>query len=225
MIYKKYQKFVKACTAAAALLMVAACGESGDSSATIVDADALLAADQADESKTEGTWGDIVYGDANAPVTIVEYASTTCPACAFFSQTVFPQLKADYIDTGKVRFLYRNYVLNSVDMRASIVARCRDMETTKRLMDVFFGRQKEWVSDQDWTGALAGLARRTVNMSRTEFDRCASNREMITNLTEMTVNAGKDFGVAATPTLFVNGIMVERNDYASLKEVIEQVSN
>lgn len=224
MIYQKYQKFVKACTAAAALLAVAACGDSGGGTATVVDADALLAADQHDETKTAGVWGDIVYGDANAPITVVEYASTTCPACAAFSQTVFPQLKAEYIDTGKVRLLYRNYVLNSVDMRASIVARCRDMETAKRLMDVFFGRQKEWVSDQDWTGAVAGLARRTVNMSRTEFDRCASNRDMITNLTEMTVIGRNDFGVTGTPTLFVNGIMVDRNDYETLKEVIEQVS-
>jgi protein-disulfide isomerase len=223
MIYKTYQNMVKAVSAGAALLVLAACGESGNEGSNVVDADALLAANHEVEAEA-GIWGDIVYGSEDAPIVVVEYASLTCPHCASFSKNDFPKIKADFIDTGKVRFHYRNYVMNPVDMRASLVARCRDMETTKRLMNVFFARQREWARAEDWTGALAGLARRTVNMSRTEFDRCASNREMITNLTKMTTGA-LAFNVAATPTIFVNGVAAEQNDYESLKAMIEKASN
>jgi protein-disulfide isomerase len=224
MIYKTYQNLAKACVAGAALFLVAACGESGGESGTRVDAEALAAADQVVEGK-EGVWGDIVYGDPNAPVTIVEYASLTCPHCATFAHTEFERIQKDFIDTGKVVFRYRNFVMNALDMRASLVARCRDMETTKRLMHVFFGRQQEWARAEDWTGALASIARRTVNMSRTEFDRCASDRDMIKNLTEMTVTASDTFQVNSTPSIFVNGVLAERNDYDTIKELIEQAGS
>jgi len=224
MIYQGYQKTLKVIGAAAALLMLAACGEGGNTeSSNVVDAEDLLAANQYVDGKS-GTWGDIVYGSEDAPVTVVEYASLTCPHCATFASTIFPKVKEEFIDTGKVRFIYRNYVMNGLDMTASTVARCRDMETTKRLMKVFFSRQREWTGAQDRNGALASLVRRNANMSRAEFDRCASNRELMASLTEMTKSANK-FKVVATPTIFVDGASVDDYRWEKLKEVLEKAAN
>lgn len=223
MIHHKYQKMMRAFGGAIALFALAACGESEEAGRT-VDQDELLAANSYVEGKA-GTWGDIVYGSADAPVTIVEYASLTCPHCATFSKTIFPKLKEEFIDTGKVRFIYRNYVMNPIDMIASTVARCRDEETTKRLMDVFFERQNEWVRAEDRNAAMASLARRAANMSRAEFDRCASNREMMVSLTEMTKTASTKFGVGRTPTIFVEGLDVEDFRWEQLKPMLEEAAS
>ena len=223
MSYQKYQKPFKIVGAAVALLMLAACGEGGDTeSSNIVDADDLLAANFYVEGKS-GTWGDIVYGAEDAPVTVIEYASLTCPHCATFANTIFPDLEKEFIDTGKIKFIYRNYIFNGADMTASTVARCRDMETTKRLMKVFFGRQREWASAEDRNGALASLVRRNANMSRSEFDRCASDREQMANLTKMTKSA-RDFKVIATPTIFVDGVSVDDYTWENLKAVLEKAT-
>ena len=221
MIYQKYEKSLRAIGAAAALLMLSACGEGGTGSSNVVDADDLLAANLYVEGK-DGVWGDIVYGSADAPVTVVEYASLTCPHCANFSKNIFPKVKEEFIDTGKVRFIYRNYVMNGADMVASAVARCRDMETAKRLMKVYFNRQSEWARSEDRNGALASLARRTANMSRSEFDRCASNRELMASLTEMTKAGREEFRVVATPTVFVNGVSVDDYTWENLKAELEK---
>jgi len=224
MNYQKYAKSLRALGATAALLMASACGDSGTESSNIVDAEDLIAANLYVEGK-EGVWGDIVYGKADAPVTIVEYASLTCPHCANFSKNTFPKVKEEFINTGKVRFIYRNYVMNGADMVASAVARCRDMETAKRLMKVYFSRQREWASAEDLNGALASLARRTANMSRTEFDSCASNRGLMASLTEMTKNGREQFRVVATPTIFVDGVSVDDFQWENLKAVIEKAQN
>lgn len=221
MIHHKYQKLVKAIAGAMTLFALAACGSSEEG--TVVDKEELLAANNYVEGK-EGTWGDIVYGSEDAPVTIVEYASLTCPHCATFSKSIFPKIKEEFIDTGKVRFIYRNYVMNGVDMVASTVARCRDMETTKRLMDVFFDRQGEWMRAEDRNAALASLARRAANMSRAEFDRCASNREMMASLTEMK-QASVKFQVASTPTIFLDGRYVEDYRWENLQGLLEEAAS
>jgi len=224
MIYKKYQKSIRMIGAVAGLFILAACGDSGGTeSSLVIDADDLLAASFTVEGKSSGTWGDIVYGADDAPVTVIEYASLTCPHCATFANTIFPDLKKEFIDTGKIKFIYRNYIFNGSDMMASTVARCRDMETTKRLMKVFFSRQSEWSRDQDLNGALASLVRRHANMSRAEFDRCASDREQMANLTKMTQSA-RDFRVASTPTVFVDGVSVDDYRWENLKAVLEKAT-
>jgi protein-disulfide isomerase len=227
MNYQKYQKSLKgagkAIGAAALILLLAACGDGGaGESSNVVDADELLAANQYEEGKS-GVWGDITYGSADAPVTVIEYASLTCPHCANFANTIFPSVKKKFIDSGKIRFIYRNYVMNGADMTASIVARCRDMDVAKRLTKVFFSRQSEWARAEDRNGALASLARRTANMSRSEFDRCASDRKMMASLTEMTKTAS-GFRVVATPTIFVDGVSVDDFRWENLDKVLEKAT-
>jgi len=224
MIYQKYEKTLRAVGAAAALLMLSACGDSAPGTENVVDLDDLLAADLFVEGK-EGVWGDITYGNVDAPITVVEYGSLTCSHCADFSKNTFPKVKENFIDTGKVRFIYRNLVRDGLDMVASTVARCRDMETSKRLMKTFFSRQREWMGAEDRNGALASLARRTANMSRTEFDRCASNRDLMASLTEMAKTGRDKFRVNGTPTVFVNGLTLNGYGFEDIKKAVESAED
>ena len=195
---------------AAIALSLAACGDKAEKGAAdkaeggdSVAASAVTAPAEA----TEGTWGAILYGDPNAPVEIVEYASLTCPHCAHFANDILPAIKEKYVDTGKVKISYRNFIMNQVDLAASTVARCGDMEMTQKLMAAFFETQGEWAHSQDQRAILDALARtaRRAGMSRTEFDRCLANTDMHKHLVEMTQEGVNKFEVNSTPTLFVNG--------------------
>src|ERR1700687_5944958 len=88
--------------------------------------------------------GDESLGSANAPVTIIEYASMTCPHCAHFHETTFPELKKKYIDTGKVRFIFREFPLDSVAATAFMVARCADKDKYFPMIEVLFQQQNTW---------------------------------------------------------------------------------
>ena len=173
-----------------------------------------------------GVWGDIVYGDPDAPIELIEYASLTCPHCARFAADIFPKIQAEYIDTGKVKFIYRNYVMNPYDMAASVAARCKTPDVAKRLMKVYFDRQSAWLGAEDKVGALAGLARRAGGISRTQFDRCTANRDMQQHLAKMTQDGAARYRVNATPTLLVDGSKVEAtNDWEAVKAAIEAELN
>ena len=226
MNHKKYHEIFKAIGAASVLLMVAACGDSGADKQTEATPPTEAAANPSIDTAVSadhsvGTWGDIVYGSADAPVTVIEYASLTCPHCASFARDIFPKIKAEYIDTGKVKFLYRNFLLNRLDLAASTVARCGDMKQTKKLMSVLFSRQNEWARAEDPQDALASLARRTVNMSRTDFDRCLSNVDMHKNLVAMTSKGADTFKVSGTPSVLVNGVMTENYGFEAVKKAID----
>ncbi len=213
------------------MLAVSACSDSGDSSEPSLDPEIVKAQEatalaEAQELATAaggaGTWGDIVYGDPDAPVEITEYASLTCPHCARFAADIFPKIKENYIDTGKVKFIYRNFVMNKYDMAASAVARCKSPEVTKKLMSVFFARQSAWVGAEDRVGALANLARRAGGISRTEFDRCVANQEMQKHLVKMGQDGAVRYKVNATPTILVDGDKVEQtNDWEAVKAAID----
>ncbi|MCJ9429402.1 DsbA family protein [Kordiimonas marina] len=221
--HKKFGFGMRALGMMAGVLMLAACGngKSGDGAAK-TDGFPPAAKTQievpADVAKS-GTWGDVVYGDANAPVEIIEYASITCPHCAQFYRDEFPELKKEFIDTGKVKFIFRNFLLNRLDLAASTVARCGDMDTTKKLMQILYERQAQWEGSKTPEDELAAIARR-VGISRTEFDRCLENTKMHEHLTKMSTIAQKQYQVKGTPTLFVNGIRIEGHGMDAIKKAI-----
>ncbi|NVJ96732.1 MAG: DsbA family protein [Alphaproteobacteria bacterium] len=223
-MHNKYVSGFKVATASAALLALAACGDSGEKPA---DTDAAEAAAEAVETPAvdvaqqgEGTWGDLVYGDPDAPVTIIEYASLTCPHCATFARVHMPKIKKDYIDTGKAKLIYRNFIMNRVDIAASAAARCGNDETTKKLMEVYFARQSDWARSANPLDELASLARR-AGISRTQFDRCVSNDAMLKHLMQMTMGAQKDYNINSTPSFVVNEELVE---YRTIDELMEKIA-
>ena len=166
----------------------------------------------------EGPLPDLWIGSKDAPVTIVEYASTTCSHCATFHNTTFKELKEKYIDTGKVRFVLREFPLNPVDMGAYMLARCSD-DKRDAVVGLLFAQQKAWANDKP----LAGLSQilRQTGMPQERFESCLKDQALYNKLTEARDLAAKEFGVNSTPTFFVNGVrLVGAVSLAEMEKVI-----
>jgi len=147
---------------------------------------------------------DLVIGSKDAPVTIVEYASMTCSHCAAFSTGAFPELKKKYIDTGKVRFILREFPLDPLGAAGFMLARCSGDEKRNAIVDLLFAQQKNWAFTDKPLEALAGLLKQT-GMGQTAFDACLKNQALLDKIAQVHDRAAEKFGVAATPTFFING--------------------
>lgn len=150
--------------------------------------------------------GDQILGNADAQVTIVEYASRTCPHCAAFHAETLPKLKANYIDTGKVRLIFREYLLNDLDAGASMLSRCAPPERYFPIVDVFYQLQRGWVAANDPVAAMLAIARQ-VGFTQQSFEACLKNQAILDGLNKEKNRAEQRFGVNSTPTFFINGQM------------------
>lgn len=187
------RRFLEIAGCGAALAALPAFATPAFAQAGTVSRDALL---------KEGPLPDLWMGSKDAPVAIVEYASTTCSHCAAFHNGTFKELKEKYIDTGKVRFVLREFPLNPVDMGAYMLARCSD-DKRDAVVGLLFAQQTAWANDKP----LAGLSQilRQTGMSQERFESCLKDQALYNKLAEARDLATKDFGVNSTPTFFVNG--------------------
>ncbi|TMJ86842.1 MAG: DsbA family protein [Alphaproteobacteria bacterium] len=150
-----------------------------------------------------GPLGDQIQGQADAPVTIVEYASMTCPHCSHFHETTYPEMKKKYIDTGKVRFIFREFPLDPLAAAAAMLARCAGKDKFFPLVDAFFAQQKDWVVQKPLQPMFA-IAKQ-AGFTQQSFDECLANQQLLTNLEEQRTRATQKFNVNSTPTFFING--------------------
>jgi protein-disulfide isomerase len=147
---------------------------------------------------------DRILGNPDAPITIVEYASLTCPHCAHFTNDILPELKKKWIDTGKAKLVLRDYPLDEPALRAAMIARCAPPDRFYAYTDMFFGAQDKWVTARDYRDALARLVK-LGGMSREEFDNCLKNTALENKIVEGRLVASKELDVNSTPTFFING--------------------
>jgi len=161
---------------------------------------------------------DRILGKAEAPITIIEYASLTCPHCAHFDVTVLPKLKEKWIDTGKAKLILRDYPLDEPALRAAMVARCAPADRFYPLIDTFFAQQEQWVTSRDYRAALEKLVK-LGGMSDKEFKACISDKKLEDQVAQSRLTASQQLGVDATPTFFVNG---KKFDGAPTVEAFDQ---
>jgi protein-disulfide isomerase len=164
-----------------------------------------LADPTVEELMRPGPLPDLVLGKADAPVTIVEYASMTCPHCAHFHKTTYPALKSKYIDTGKVRFIFREFPLDELAVAASMLARCAGGDKAIALIDVLFASQDKWTV-RNPLPALLQIAKQ-AGFTQASFDECLKDQKLYNNIMAVRERGSKEFKVESTPTLFVNGKM------------------
>ena len=152
---------------------------------------------------TPGPLGDEIQGAANAPVTLIEYASMTCPHCAHFHETTYPEMKKKYIDTGKIRFIFREFPLDTLALAGSMLARCAGKEKFFPLLETLFAQQKEWVTQKPMQPLLA-IARQ-AGFTQQSFEECLANQQVQNGIEEGRQRAVQRLNVQSTPTFFING--------------------
>ncbi len=149
---------------------------------------------------------DMVMGDAKAPVTVIEYASMTCPHCAHFQETTFPELKKRYIDTGKVRYIFREFPLDSLAAAAFMLARCSAQDDSSKyfaLIDSLFRQQRTWAVEKPLEPLFA-IAKQ-AGFTKQTFDACLANQKVLDGIEAVRARAVNQFKVESTPTFFING--------------------
>ena len=157
-----------------------------------------------DKIMTPPAQGDIVLGQANAPVTIVEYASLTCGHCAAFHDVSMPHLKKTYIETGKVKFIFREYPLDDRAMGASMVLRCAYKDTYHAALDLLFRTQTTWARSQDWREDIKKILRPT-GVAADKLDACFRDPASFASISNASKAAYDGLQVRSTPTFFING--------------------
>jgi protein-disulfide isomerase len=144
---------------------------------------------------------DKVMGNAAAGVTMIEYSSLTCPHCASFHSATLPQIKAAYIDPGKVKLVYRDYPLDSTAMSAAMVARCSG-DRYFTVLDLLFQTQASWAGSSNPTSAIKAVVAQ-AGMTGADVDACLGLSDLRTSLTNMKTVGQQQYGVGGTPTFII----------------------
>jgi protein-disulfide isomerase len=151
-----------------------------------------------------GPLGDVALGPADAKVTIVEYASLTCSHCAAFHKDTYPALKSRYIDTGKVRFVLREFPLDPLATAGFMLARCEGESKYYSITDLLFDQQKNWAFTEKPLDALRSMMRQ-AGFSQEKFDACLRDQKLYDAVNAVKNRGMEQFKVDSTPTFFING--------------------
>ncbi len=169
----------------------------------------------------EAALADRVLGDADAPVTIIEYASLTCPHCAAFHGGALTELKTRYIDTGKVKLIYRDFPLDQGALMGSMMARCAGEDRYFGFIDILFRSQRNWASSRDPRRALMQIGR-LGGMGSDEIEACLENEELLDGIIKMRQEGTQVFNVQSTPSFIINGELHAGNmPIEDLAEIID----
>jgi protein-disulfide isomerase len=169
-----------------------------------------LAADEKTPSAADlmkpGALSEMSMGSDKAPVTIIEYASMTCPHCAHFEETTFPELKKQYIDTGKVRYILREFPLDPIAAAGFMLARCSGKDDKNKyfaMVETLFKQQREWAVEKPLQPMLS-IAKQAGFTEQT-FNACLANQKLLDGIEAVRQRAIDQYGVNSTPTFFING--------------------
>ncbi len=184
--------------ALAALMLI------GSAPALAQNKDAAPPAPNGTVSDLKLTDKEYAMGPADAKVVLVEYASLTCPHCAQFHTSVMPGIKEEFVDTGKIRYVYRDFPLDRLALGAAMVARCAGRDSFFGFIDTFYAAQGQWSRASNPISALGNLAK-LGGMSKSKFEACLKDIEIQNGILKQRLEASNEFKVQTTPTVFVNG--------------------
>ena len=168
---------------------------------------------------------DFVIGDKDAPITIIEYASMSCSHCASFHNSTLNDLKTEYIDTGKVRFVFRDFPFNYPALLGSMMMRCIPNEVRYDYMNALYLLQKSWVVRENAT-TMQELYKimQSGGMTKNEFDACYSDEQLENEILEGVIAAQKEFNIRSTPSFLVNGKLIEGNkSIKEFRQIIDKI--
>lgn len=164
---------------------------------------------------------DVMIGKPSAPVTIVEYASLSCPHCAHFYNEILPVINKKYIETGKVRLVYRDYPLNNPAIKAAEVVQCVEKERRHEFLSVLFKMQVQWAFTASYLDALSNIAA-LGGLEKAKFDKCINDPTMENNIIAVEKEASDEYKVNSTPSFFINGTAYKGyHDVENMSKAIE----
>jgi protein-disulfide isomerase len=155
-------------------------------------------------NNVEITKDDFVLGMDTAPITVIEYASLTCPHCAQFHQNALPTIKKDFIETGKIRYVYRDFPLDQLALSGSMIALCSGRDRYFAFIDTLFAQQSNWARDPKPFAALSRIAR-LGGLTQAKFDACIKDKGVADAILKKRLDGDKIFGINSTPTIIING--------------------
>jgi len=183
--------------------------------------DAFAQAPSNEELMAPGPLGEQAEGKADAPVTVIEYASMTCSHCASFAVNVYPMLKSKYIETGKVRYIMREFPLDPLAAAGFMLARCAGEGKYFPMIETLFQKQKDWVVQKPLEPLLA-IAKQ-AGFTQQTFEECLANQKVLDGIDAVRQRASEKFGVNATPTFFING-KIQRGEMTA-EELEKQIQS
>ena len=164
---------------------------------------------------------EVSLGNANAPVTLVEYGSLTCGKCIYFHNRVFPQIKKHYIDAGTVRFIYRHFPTGGAAVYGARAAQCAG-DKYYEMLDVLFSTSADWYPEANRNAVFVKQAT-SLGLNSEEFLACISNKEFLDDILNQRQTAKRDLDVYGTPTFFINGKIVRgKRSFVEMKALISE---
>ena len=177
------------------------------------------------QTDVDAALADRFVGSEDAPVTIIEYSSLTCPHCAAFHTGALPEIMDQYVKTGKVKFIVRDFPLDGRAAAASLLARCAPAERYFPLVDLMFKQQQKWSRSDDPLGALAEMGR-FAGMGQSDIDACFRNEDLYAGILRKKDSYQDEFSIRSTPTFYINGEMMSGNQpFSEFKKIIESHLN
>lgn len=166
-----------------------------------------------------------ILGAADAPITIIEYSSLTCPHCASFHRETLPELKENWIEPGKARLVYRHYPLDRLALRAAMVSECLEGKRYFSFLDLLFKQQQRWARADDPIDALSRLAR-MAGIGPDDFQTCVQDEPTARRILERQVAARDTFDVSSTPTFIIEGEKVSgAQPYSKFESILESLDS
>ena len=179
----------------------------------------------ADNSILNISDNDFFIGNPNAPITIIEYASMSCSHCADFHNETLEDLKTEYIDPGKVVFVFRDFPFNYPALAGSMMMRCVPDDVRYDYMNALYKLQKSWVfRDNSKTRTELYKIMQSGGMQQVDFDTCLSNINLENDLLEGVMNAQREFNIRSTPSFVINGVLYSGNkDIKEFRQIIDKI--
>jgi protein-disulfide isomerase len=172
---------------------------------------------------TPNPLGEIALGEADAPVTIVEYSSLTCPHCGAFHRETLPALTEKYIDKGLVKIHFRPFPFDPYATAGAMLAHCVGPAARVSFLDILFKRQQQWIQAEQPMTALQALAQQ-AGLSESDFVVCLKDQNRLDGIRQMQTRAAEELGVRSTPTFFINGDKLEGNQpLAAFEKLIKPI--
>lgn len=184
--------------------------QSEDAASDDADAPVAVAPSDLGPLETPNPLGEIALGDKNAPVTIVEYSSLTCPHCGAFHRDTLPTLKEKYIDKGLVRIHFRPFPFDPYATAGAMLAHCVAPKAQVTFLDILFKRQQQWLQSEQPMDVLQGFAKQG-GLSEADFIICLKDQNRLDAIRQIQSTAAEELGVRSTPTFFINGKKLEGN--------------